>query len=252
VLRYHSLVGLIPLLASLTPESRDALPMDELMKRFAAYAERARGVRVGIPQVARFRGDENGNHVLFSLAQPDQLRRVLEVLLDEDAFLSPYGLRSLSKRHSAEPFTIDVDGVVATVDYEPGESTSSIFGGNSNWRGPIWFPTNVAIIESLDRFHGFLGDHFRVECPVGSGKMLTLQEVAAELRRRLVSIFLPGPDGRRPVNGDRERFHLDPEWRDLITFSEYFHGDDGSGLGASHQTGWTGLVAHLIAMRRLM
>jgi hypothetical protein len=250
VLRYQSLVGLIPLLAAISPEPDDVFTVDELRARFGAYTERLRGVRMGIPDVTHLREDGSGARLMFSLTHPDQLRRVLTEVLDEDAFLSPYGLRSLSKRHRDEPFTIEVDGIAASVDYEPAESTTAMFGGNSNWRGPIWFPTNVSILESLERFHAFLGDDFRVECPTGSGKMLTLHEVADELRRRLLSIFLLDAEGRRPVNGGQTRFHEDPDWRNLITFSEYFHGDDGSGLGASHQTGWTGLVAHLIAIRR--
>jgi hypothetical protein len=249
-LRYQSLIGVIPLLAALSPEARDTFTFEQLRARFGAYTERLRGLRMGLPEVTHVReGGENGQQLMFSLANPDQLRRILTEVLDEDAFLSPHGLRSLSKRHDEHPFEIAIDGVVASVDYEPAESTSSMFGGNSNWRGPIWFPVNVTVLESLERFHRFLGDDFRVECPTGSGQMLSLHEVANELRRRLISVFLRGEDGGRPVNGARGRFHSDPEWRDLITFYEYFHGDDGSGLGASHQTGWTGLVAHLIVMR---
>jgi hypothetical protein len=192
----------------------------------------------------------NGNGVLLSLARPDQLQRMLGEVLSEEAFLSPYGLRSLSKRHLEEPFTITVGEVTASVDYEPAESSSPMFGGNSNWRGPIWFPVNVSVLESLERFHRVLGDDFRVECPTGSGQLLTLHEVADELRRRLISIFTRNGDGTRAVDGGRLRYRDDPNWRDLITFNEYFHGDTGAGLGASHQTGWTGLVAHLIAGRR--
>jgi hypothetical protein len=248
VLRYKSLIGVIPLLAAISPESRDVFTLDQLRERFGAYTERARGLRVGIPDVTHFRDDADGNRLMFSLANPDQLRRILTEVLDEDAFLSPHGLRSLSKRHEDAPFEIEIDGVVASVDYEPAESTTAMFGGNSNWRGPVWFPVNVTVLESLERFHRFLGDDFRVECPTGSGQMLNLREVADELRRRLVSVFVPRADGSRPVDGGRG-FHEDPDWRDLVTFYEYFHGDSGEGLGASHQTGWTGLVAHLIVMR---
>jgi hypothetical protein len=239
ILRYQSLVGVIPLLAAIAPEPRNDPSFEQLRERFSAYNERERGLRMGLPEVTHVRGDR----LMFSLANPEQLRRILAQVLDEDAFLSPYGLRSLSKRHGAAPFEIEIDGVVAGVDYEPAESTTSMFGGNSNWRGPIWFPVNVSILESLERFHRFLGDDFRVECPTGSGRMLNLHEVADELRRRLIALFLRGADGRRPVDGERERFRTDPEWRDLITFSEYFHGDNGAGLGAAHQTGWTGLAA---------
>jgi hypothetical protein len=171
---------------------------------------------------------------------------VLRVMLDEREFLSPYGIRALSRRHRDEPYRLDVDGVEHRVDYEPAESTSGLFGGNSNWRGPIWFPVNYLIIESLQKFHHYLGDSFTVECPTGSGQRLTLAEVAAELSRRLSSIFLTGEDGRRPVFGQIERFQGDPQWNGYIPFHEYFHGDDGSGVGASHQTGWTGLVAKLL------
>jgi hypothetical protein len=251
VLRYRSLVGVIPLLAVHTAE-----PLEETIEvfnqRFAAYTERTRGFRVGLPEVAELRQDADGLRILLSLAKADKLTAVLREVLDEDAFLSPYGLRSLSKRHQADPFVIRVDGMTASVDYQPAESTTAMFGGNSNWRGPVWFPMNVTVLESLERFHRFLGDDYRVECPTGSGQWLTLREVADELRRRLISIFLPGPDGRRPCYGGTERFHTDPEWRDLIMFHEYFHGDDGAGLGASHQTGWTALVAHLIVWRRLV
>jgi hypothetical protein len=246
VLRYRSLVGVIPVLAALAPEIDERLTPDRLRERFSAYTERLRGERVGLPDVLT--AGENG--FLLSLARPEQLRRILAELLDEDAFLSPYGLRSLSKRHADEPFSIEVDGITATVDYQPGESTTPMFGGNSNWRGPVWFPINVAVLESLERFHRVLGDGFQVECPTGSGTWMNLEQVADELRRRLIALFIRNGDGTRPVDGDRPHFRDDPHWRDLITFNEYFHGDTGVGLGASHQTGWTGLVAHLIATRR--
>jgi hypothetical protein len=171
-------------------------------------------------------------------------------MLDDGEFLSERGLRALSLVHKDHPFTIELGGQLDTVDYEPGESTTNLFGGNSNWRGPIWFPTNYLIIESLRRLHRFLGDGFTVECPTGSGRRLTLEGTAKEISRRLISIFLDGPDGRRPVFGSYEKFQTDPAWHDLIPFHEYFHGDTGQGLGASHQTGWTGLVADLITRRQ--
>jgi len=245
VLRYQSLVGVIPLLAAIAPE-RYGASLEDLPKRFAAYTERRRGARVGLDDILEVHGGE----VLLSLVRPPQLRRILSELLHEEAFLSPYGLRSLSKRHEAEPFSIEVDGVAASVDYQPAESATPMFGGNSNWRGPVWFPVNVAVLEALERFHSVLGDEFRIEYPTGSGREVCLQTVADDLRSRLVSLFLRNGNGARPVDGARARFVDDPEWRDLITFHEYFHGDDGSGLGASHQTGWTGLVAHLIATRK--
>jgi hypothetical protein len=167
-------------------------------------------------------------------------------MLDENEFLSPYGLRSLSRWHADHPYRLTVDGsVVGEADYEPAESRSGLFGGNSNWRGPIWFPLNYLIIESLQKFDWYYGPSFTVEYPVGSGQMLTLWEVSVELSRRLISIFIRHR-GRRAVFGGVERFQQDANWRDLVVFNEYFHGDNGAGLGASHQTGWTALVAKLI------
>ena len=182
---------------------------------------------------------------MLTVVDPARLRRVLVEVLDEDGMLSPYGIRSLSKRHRDEPFSVDVDGETFSVDYEPAESNSALYGGNSNWRGPVWFPINYLVIEGLERYHEYLGAGFTVECPTGSGRQLTLAQVAEELRTRLVSIFLPRADGRRPVDGGTSRFD-DPRWNGSPLFYEYFNGDDGAGLGASHQTGWTGVVADLI------
>jgi hypothetical protein len=167
-------------------------------------------------------------------------------MLDESEFLSPHGVRAVSRHHKANPYVLRVEGAEHRVDYEPGESSTGLFGGNSNWRGPVWFPVNYLLIESLQKFHHYLGDDFRVECPAGSGVMLNLGEVAAELSRRLSRIFLRDEEGRRPVYGGSEKFQTDPHWRDLLLFYEYFHGDTGAGVGASHQTGWTGLVAKLL------
>jgi hypothetical protein len=167
-------------------------------------------------------------------------------MLDEQEFLSPYGIRALSRFHLQRPYIIQVNGNVHRVDYEPAESSTGLFGGNSNWRGPIWFPVNYLLIESLQKFHHYLGDDFKVECPVGCGRLMTLWEVAAEISRRLTRIFLRAPDGFRPVHGGAEKFQNDPHWKDLVLFYEYFHGDNGAGIGASHQTGWTGLVAKLL------
>jgi glycogen debranching enzyme len=167
-------------------------------------------------------------------------------MLDEDEFLSPYGIRALSRHHRDQPYLLPVNGHVHRVDYEPGESSTGLFGGNSNWRGPVWFPVNYLLIESLQKFHHYFGDGVRVECPTGSGQMLTLAEVAAELSRRLSRLFLRDESGRRPVFGDSAYFQEDPHWRDYVPFHEYFHGDSGRGVGASHQTGWTGLVAKLL------
>jgi hypothetical protein len=183
---------------------------------------------------------------LLSIVDENQLRSVLRIMLDESEFLSPYGIRALSRVHKDRPFTLNVDGQEYRVDYEPAESSTGLFGGNSNWRGPIWFPVNYLLIESLQKFHHYLGDSFQVECPTGSGCYMNLWEVAAELSRRLTHIFLRNSTGARPVHGPNGLYQTDPHWRDLVLFYEYFHGDDGSGVGASHQTGWTGLVAKLM------
>jgi hypothetical protein len=178
--------------------------------------------------------------------EENKLRRILQKMLDENEFLSPYGIRSVSKYHQYHPYCLKLAGEEYQIDYEPAESSNAIFGGNSNWRGPIWFPINYLIIESLQKFHYYLGDDFKVEFPTGSGKEMNLWEVSQELSKRLTLIFLKDDSGKRPVYGDLEKFQTDPDWRDLILFHEYFNGDDGAGLGANHQTGWTGLVAKLI------
>jgi len=183
---------------------------------------------------------------LLSIVTPDQLRVILKRMLDENEFLSPFGIRSLSRAHRDHPFVVATDGATHSIDYEPGESTSPLFGGNSNWRGPVWFPLNYLLIESLQKFHHYLGDDFQVECPTGSGQMMTLWEVAAELSRRLSRLFLRDETGRRAVHGADTRYQTDPQWRDLVLFYEYFHGETGAGLGASHQTGWTALAAKLL------
>ena len=182
---------------------------------------------------------------LLSIVDPDRLRRILSVALDEREFLSPHGLRSLSRVHAEQPLVVELGGQRAVLDYEPAESRTNLFGGNSNWRGPVWFPVNYVLIESLRRYHHFLGDAYTVEMPAGSGRQVTLAEVADELSRRLLGLFLPGPDGNRPVFGSSRQ---PAGSAGQLLFYEYFHGDTGEGLGASHQTGWTGLVADL-AMR---
>ncbi|MGH9172372.1 MAG: MGH1-like glycoside hydrolase domain-containing protein [Acidimicrobiales bacterium] len=245
--RVRSVVGLLPLCAT-TVVSADTL--DELgwfAEHFEWFVEHKPEFAAN---VIRPHGDGPGAGYLLSIVDPERLRRVLPVMLSEDEFLSPFGLRALSQAHKDHPFTIDLGGISDTVDYEPGESTSALFGGNSNWRGPIWFPVNYLLIEALRKFHSFLGDSFTVECPTGSGQSTTLEIAADVISRRLVSIFLDGADGRRPVFGDYEKFQSDAAWHGLIPFHEYFHGDTAEGLGASHQTGWTGLVADLICRRR--
>lgn len=183
---------------------------------------------------------------LLSMVDGDQLRQVLRVMLDEREFLSAYGIRALSRGHGDNPYVLRLDSRNFGIDYQPGESTTGLFGGNSNWRGPIWFPVNYLLIESLQKFHHYFGDSYKVECPTGSGVFMTLWEVAADLSRRLTRIFLQDEQGQRPVHRNVGPYRDDPHWRDLVLFHEYFHGDDGSGVGASHQTGWTGLVAKLL------
>jgi hypothetical protein len=174
------------------------------------------------------------------------LERILEVMLDESEYFSPYGLRALSAYHREHPYKLELRGMTHTVDYEPAESTMGLFGGNSNWRGPIWFPVNYLMVQALRRFHEYYGETLKVECPTGSGHLMDLNEVASELSRRLISAFQRDASGRRPVLGNNPRLQNDPHWRDYIPFHEYLHGDNGAGVGASHQTGWTGLVANLI------
>ncbi|PYS84823.1 MAG: glucosidase [Acidobacteria bacterium] len=242
-IRVRSMVGLIPLFAV---ETLDAEVVDRLpgfKKRMQWFIENRPDLT---DNVACMKTPGMQERRLLAVTEQERLRRVLRVMLDEREFLSPYGVRALSRRHLADPFVLKVDGEEHRVDYEPAESTTGLFGGNSNWRGPVWFPANYLLIESLQKFHYYFGDDFRVECPTGSGRMLTLWEVAAELSRRLSRLFLRDEEGRRPVFGGARKFQEDPHWRDHLLFYEYFHGDNGAGLGASHQTGWTGLVAKLL------
>jgi len=242
-LRIRSMVGLIPLFAVETLEP-------ELLAKLPAFKRRLEWFIDHRPDLidgcACMRTPGAASRRLLAIVHPARLKRVLATMLDENEFLSPHGIRSLSRRHREHPFIMRVDGREHRVDYEPAESSSGLFGGNSNWRGPIWFPLNYLLIESLQKYAHYLGDGFRVEFPTGSGRELTLSEVAAELSRRLTRIFLKDGDGRRPVFGGAHRLHGDPNFADYILFYEYFHGDDGAGVGASHQTGWTGLVAKLL------
>jgi hypothetical protein len=201
------------------------------------------------PDLARNISDSATDHERRLLAIPtrDRLKRVLRYMLDENEFLSPHGLRSVSKFHEKNPCVFHAGGCEHRVAYEPGESNSYLFGGNSNWRGPVWFPINFLIIEALERYHHFYGETLQVECPTGSGRMMNLRQVALELNSRLAGIFLADTSGRRPCHGDDTRFARDPHWRDLVLFHEYFHGETGRGLGASHQTGWTALAIASIA-----
>jgi hypothetical protein len=185
---------------------------------------------------------------IIALVNPERLRRILARMLDEAEFLSPYGIRSISRFHARHPYVFHVHGQEYRVDYLPAESNTGMFGGNSNWRGPIWFPVNALIIRALLNFYLYYGNTFKIECPTGSGKMMNLFEVAKEIAGRLTRIFLRNERGRRPVYGGTEKFQSDPHWRDCLLFYEYIHGDIGAGLGASHQTGWTGVVATLIQL----
>ena len=242
-IRIRSLVGLIPLLAVQTLEP-DVLQRHEgFRRRLTWFVEHRPDLTGG---VACMRTPGRGERRLMAVVDPDRLRRVLAVMLDEREFLSPYGIRSISRIHRDHPYVLAVNGTEYRVDYEPGESTTGLFGGNSNWRGPIWFPINYLLIEALQKFHHYLGDGYTVECPTGSGRMMTLAEVAAELSRRLSNIFLDDERGHRAVFGERPLLQADPRWHDLVPFHEYFHGDTGAGVGASHQTGWTALVAKLL------
>jgi hypothetical protein len=236
-------VGLIPLFAVETIEP-------EMLRKLPAFARRMQWFIDNRPEFAEHvemvEVPGRGTRRLLSIVTREQLPRVLRFMLDEQEFLSDHGIRSLSRVHRARPYVLDADGVQSRVSYEPAESTSGVFGGNSNWRGPVWFPVNHLIIESLQKFDHFYRDALKVACPTGSEQMMTLWDVSLDLSRRLAALFMRDPAGRRPAHGEVARFQADPHWRELVLFYEYFHGDTGAGLGASHQTGWTGLVAKLI------
>jgi len=245
-LRVRSVVGLIPLFATTTLGTDTLRRLPGFAGRFSWFLKHKPQYSEVVGNVETLDGFEGR---LLAIVDPERLRRILATMLSEDEFLSPHGLRAVSRYHRDHPFQIQLGGMTARVDYEPGESTTGLFGGNSNWRGPVWFPVNYLVIEALHRFHRFLGEGFTVEHPTGSGQKATLLEVADDLSRRLVSLFLRDGDGRRPAFGSMEKFQTDPAWHDALLFNEYFHGDTGAGLGASHQTGWTGLVADLIIRR---
>ena len=239
--RVQTIAGVIPLLAGADIRADDSARTEQLGKRFRRLME-ARGETATAGHIRPVAG---GRELLVSVVGPDAMRRALREVFDENGFLSPHGLRSVSRRYAGHPY--QVPGLPgAVIDYEPAESRTGMYGGNSNWRGPVWMPVNYLVILSMESFHEYLGDEFTIEFPTGSGRELTLREIAEDLTDRLVSIWLPGPDGRRPVNGGTDRFVTDPAWDGLLTFFEYFNGDDGAGLGASHQTGWTALVADLL------
>jgi hypothetical protein len=244
-LKVRSMVGLLPLCATslISHEQIEKLP--RLRQKVAQFVQKHPELVANI--FPPDRAGRNGQYLL-SLLNEEKLRRILARMVDESWFLSPHGIRSLARYHMENPYKFDVHGEEYVVQYQPAESQTGLFGGNSNWRGPVWFPINVLIIRALLQFYRYFGDDFRIECPTGSGRTMTLYEVAMELSRRLTSTFLKDANGRRPVYGATEKFQRDPLWRDYVLFFEYFHGDNGAGLGASHQTGWTGTVARLMQM----
>ena len=238
--KVRSIVGVLPLLGVAAID-------EEVVDRAETMNKRAAALLVGAHPI---RGTPGERRMLLGVVSVNRVLRLLEHLFDESEFLSPYGLRAISRWHGEHPFELDVDGTSARVDYEPAESTTGMFGGNSNWRGPVWMPVNFLLVEALGRYAHFFEDELKVEYPTGSGTESSLDEVAADLRERLIALFLVGADGRRPCFGWVDRLQHDPAWKDNLLFNEYFHGDNGAGLGASHQTGWTGLVAELILRAR--
>jgi len=241
-LKVLSMVGLVPLFAvtTLGPQTMASLP--EFTRR-AEWFTNQRPEAMGVIQHLSAEGHAGWR--LLAIVSPDRLRRILARVLDPERFLSPFGVRALSRWHRDHPLEVEVGGRVARLMYEPAESSTGLFGGNSNWRGPIWMPVNYLLVEALRVYHRYLGAEFKVECPTGSAKMLNLDEVADEIAGRLLSIFADR-DGRRAVFGSSEKFQRDPPWHGLIPFHEYFNGETGAGIGASHQTGWTGLVGDLV------
>jgi hypothetical protein len=251
-LRVRSMVGVLPLIAVEVLEEESFAHLEGFKRRMNWFLTNRTDVTRDIACM-RPRDRDGKSRRLLAIPTRDRLERMLRYVLDETEFLAPHGLRSVSRVHREHPYQFDVMGVPYRVDYVPAEGNTGLFGGNSNWRGPIWFPANFLVLEALERYHHFYGDEFKVECPVGSGTLLTLQEVALELESRLSRLFLADPSGRRPCHGDETRYASDPHWRDLVLFHEYFDGDNGRGVGASHQTGWTSLAVRCledIARRR--
>jgi hypothetical protein len=244
-LKVRSMVGLLPLCASTIVEAETATRYPRLMELIALFKKRHPELVCHVaPSEKGFVGYRGRR--LFSILNKTKLERVLGYVLDESEFLGPHGIRSLSRYHLEHPFSFWVGKQEYKVQYGPAESNTGLFGGNSNWRGPVWMPVNLLLIRALLNLYGFFGDDFKVQCPTGSGRYMTLFEVASEIQRRLASTFLRDAMGKRPVYGGTKKFQEDPHWRDLVLFYEYFHGDNGAGLGASHQTGWTGTIAFLL------
>ena len=244
-IKVRSMVGVLPVLASVVIDEVLIQRAETLGKGFATMLGRNRFDIAAMAERGLVRGDPGQRQLLLGVVDVERVIRLFDRLFAEHEFLSPYGMRAVSQAHRDAPYDLEIGDLHATIDYEPAESTTNMFGGNSNWRGPIWFPLNYLLASSIGVYGSFFGDAMTVEYPSGSGEHRTLDDVAEDLRRRLISIFLIGDDGRRPCYGQVEAFH-DPRWRDFVQFNEYFHGDNGAGLGASHQTGWTGLVADLI------
>jgi hypothetical protein len=246
----RSMVSIIPVLASLVIDG-DALQQAMTMnKTFMRFLQRE-GVDdiQKLAETPQLRGEAGSQRLLLSVARPNQLERLFAKLFDESEFLSPHGLRALSAFHRDHPYQFDAEGYQASIDYEPAESTTSMFGGNSNWRGPIWMPVNYLVIEALDRYRRFYGTDLQLEYPTGSGELHTLDSIIPDLWDRLISLFVEDRHGRRPCFGGTEKMQTDPAWHDNLIFSEYFHGDNGAAIGAFHQTGWTGLIADVILRR---
>jgi hypothetical protein len=242
-LKVRSMVGLLPLCATTVFDGLVLKKYPEMARRIGKFLEARPEISARIHDPAKA---GVGDRRLASILDETKLRRVLAKMLDESEFLSEFGIRSLSRYHADLPYVFCTGGREYRVSYLPAESDTGMFGGNSNWRGPIWMPVNGLIIRALLQYYLYYGDEFKIECPTGSGRLMTLYQVAEELARRLAKIFLKDRDGRRPVYGGTRKFQEDPHWRDLILFYEYFHGDNGAGLGASHQTGWTGIVARML------
>ena len=242
-LKVRSLVGLMPIIAAEVIEDEVVKKLPGFAKRLQWFLDNRQDLGENISYMESAGQDNVHGHRLLAIPSRERLERVLRYMLDENEFLSPHGIRSVSKYHERNPYVFHVNGEEYRVDYVPGESNSGLFGGNSNWRGPVWFPINYLLIEALERYHHFYGNTLKVECPTGSGHAMNLQEVADELRARLARLFLPDAGGHRPCHGPEQRYAADPYWKDLVLFYEYFHGDNGRGLGANHQTGWTALAA---------
>jgi hypothetical protein len=245
-LRIRSLVGLMPLIAVEVLDDEAIAPLKGFVDRMNWFLANRQDLARQVSCMLGDPGKECLGARLLALPSRERLRRVLRYMLDENEFLSPYGIRSVSLYHKDHPFILRCDRNTHQVDYEPGEARTALFGGNSNWRGPVWMPINYLLVEALERYHHFYGESFKVECPTGSGRMMDLKQVAGEITRRLCGLFLPGEGGRAPWQGNMEVFAKDPFWKDLVLFHEYFHGDAGQGLGASHQTGWTALIVRLL------